>query len=152
MLSLLTENKTASMGATAIVTGVVLLLSASTVDTGPVDNDEGSDIQLARIKKRRALLAAGGSIMSLGVFAQVYDQYTRFKSSDRSLSSSQMSPSELSKFQERVSVAAAKLRTSMAESSGTDLSSRGPGAGEESAAELAARASAQISYFIQNYS
>lgn len=156
-MSLLTENKVASVGAAAIVTGVVLLLSASAIDTGAVANDDGSEVQLANINKRKTILALGGSIMSIGVLAQVYDQYTRFKSSSTSLSSSsqyrsssEMSPAELSRFQDRVSAAAAKLRKSIAETSGK------PGLSSiqdnESAAELAARASAQISSFIQNYS
>lgn len=163
MLKLLTQNKTASIGAAAIVTGVVLLLSATTVDTGPVDGDEGSTAQLARMNKKKTLQAVGGSMMSLGVLAQVYDQYTRSKSSgtfsSRSAitSSSEMSPGELRQFQDRVSSAAAKLRRSIAQttksSGGSDLSrDLGPRAGEESSAELAARASAQISSFIQNYS
>lgn len=155
-LSLLTENKVAGVGAAAIVTGVVLLLSASAIDTGAVANDDGSETQLANINKRKTLLALGGSMMSIGVLAQVYDQYTRFKSrrssSSSSLyqSSSEMSPAELSRFQDRVSAAAAKLRKSIAESSRKPGSSSVPQT--ESAAELAARASAQISSFIQNYS
>lgn len=151
-ISLLTENKVASVGAAAIVTGVVLLLSASAIDTGAVANDDGSEIQMANINKRKTLLALGGSIMSIGVLAQVYDQYTRrFKSSSRSSSSSsEMSPAELSRFQDRVSAAAAKLRKSIAETSGNPGLSSVPET--ESAAELAARASAQISSFIQNYS
>ena len=162
MLSLLTENKIASIGAAAIVTGVVILLSASAVNTGPIDSDDGSQ-QLANINKRKTLQSVGGSLLSVGILAQVYDQYTRFTSSGRSSSSSQyrssseMSPAELSRFQDRVSVAAAKLRKSIAESNkgmgsssnATNSSSR---LGQESAAELAARASAQISSFIQNYS
>lgn len=149
--SLLTENKVASVGAAAIVTGVVLLLSASAIDTGAVANDDGSEIQLANINKRKTLLALGGTIMSIGVLAQVYDQYTRFKSSSRSSSSSsEMSPAELSRFQDRVSAAAAKMRKSIAETSGKPGLSSIPE--NESAAELAARASAQISSFIQNYS
>lgn len=92
-LSLLTDNKVASVGAAAIVTGVVLLLSASAIDTGAVDNDSGSEVQLANINKRKTLFALGGSIMSIGVLAQVYDQYTRFKSSSRSSSSSSQYPS-----------------------------------------------------------
>lgn len=156
-MSLLTENKVASVGAAAIVTGVVLLLSASAIDTGAVDNDDGSEIQLANINKRKTLLALGGSIMSIGILAQVYDQYTRFKSSSRSSSSSsqyrsssEMSPDELSRFQDRVSSAAAKLRKSIAETSGNPGLSSIPET--ESTAELAARASAQLSSFIQNYS
>lgn len=155
-LSLLTDNKVASLGAAAIVTGVVLLLSASAIDTGAVDNDDGSEAQLANINKRKTLLALGGSMMSIGVLAQVYDQYTRFKSSSRSSSSSQyrssseMSPAELSRFQDRVSAAAAKLRKSIAQAS--DNGMQGSSLATESAAELAARASAQISSFIQNYS
>lgn len=156
MLSLLTENKIASIGAAAMVAGVVLLLSASAVDTEPTDDDDGSTTQLANVNKKKTLLALGGSILSVGVLAQVYDQYTRFTSPGRSLSSSQyrssseMSPQELSRFQDRVSAAAAKLRRSIAQTSdeGTISSSLK----EESAAELAARASAQISSFIQNYS
>lgn len=159
MLNLVTENKIASAGAAAILTGVVLVLSASTVDTGPADNDDGSEIQLANIKKRKTLLALGGSILSIGILAQVYDQYTRFKSGTgfrSSSSSAQMSPAELSRFQDRVSAAAAKLRKSIADTSGNpggelDLDWDGAESGE-SAAELAARASAQISSFIQNYS
>ncbi|CAM9104552.1 unnamed protein product [Ectocarpus sp. 8 AP-2014] len=155
MLSLLTENKIASVGAVAMVTGVVLLLSASAVDTGPGDDDDGSTAQVANVRKKKSLLALGGSILSLGVLAQVYDQYTRFTSKGRSLSSSQyrsssqMSPQELHRFQDRVSAAAAKLRKSIARTPDDGLtSSRLP---QESAAELAARASAQISSFIQNY-
>ncbi|CAM9091181.1 unnamed protein product [Ectocarpus sp. 12 AP-2014] len=156
MMSLVTENKIASAGAAAIITGVVLLLSASTVDTGPVDNDDGSDIQLANIKKRKTILALGGSVLSIGILAQVYDQYTRFSAGrgfGSSASSAQMSPAELSRFQDRVSAAAAKLRKSIAETSGQPGNDLAPGVdGGESAAELAARASAQISSFIQNYS
>jgi len=166
MLSLLTENKIASIGAAAIVTGVVILLSASAVNTGPIDSDDGSQ-QLANINKRKTLEAVGGSLLSVGILAQVYDQYTRFTSSGRSSSSSQyrsssqMSPAELSRFQDRVSVAAAKLRKSIAESSDKGMGSSSnmgnamkssSSLGQESAAELAARASAQISSFIQNYS
>lgn len=149
MLSLLTENKIASIGAAAIVTGVVLLLSASAIDTDSVDD-------AAQTKKKKTLQAVGGSILSVGVLAQVYDQYTRSTSSDRSLSSSlyrsssEMSPAELSRFQDRVSAAAAKLRRSIAQTSDKHMSSSS--VGQESAAELAARASAQISSFIQNYS
>ena len=157
-LSLLTDNKVASLGAAAIVTGVVLLLSASAIDTGALDNDDGSEVQLANINKRKTLFALGGSIMSIGVLAQVYDQYTRFKSSSGSSSSSsqyrsssEMSPAELSRFQDRVSAAAAKLRKSIAQSSDHRVHSSGSPE-TESAAELAARASAQISSFIQNYS
>lgn len=157
-MSLLTDNKVASIGAAAIVTGVVLLLSATAIDTGAVDNDDGREVQLANINKRKTLLALGGSMVSIGVLAQVYDQYTRSKSSGRSsssssqyLSSSEMSPAELSRFQDRVSAAAAKLRKSIAQAS--DDGMRGSSSlGTESAAELAARASAQISSFIQNYS
>ena len=151
MLRLLTENKLASIGAAAMVTGVVLLLSASAVDT---DNESAE--QLANVNKKKTLLALGGSILSVGVLAQVYDQYTRFKSPGGSLSSSQyrssseMSPRELSRFQDRVSAAAAKLRRSMAQTSNESM--RSSGLKQESAAELAARASAQISSFIQNYS
>lgn len=154
MLSLLIENKVASVGAAAIVTGVVLLLSASAVDT-----DSDGENQAANIKKKNALLASGGSILSIGILAQVYDQYTRRSSSGRSLSSSQyqssseMSPAELSRFQDRVSKAAAKLRRSIAESSTPPSPSMSLNSETgESAAELAARASAQISSFIQNYS
>ena len=156
MLSILTENKLASIGAAAMVTGVVLLLSASAVDTGATDSDDGSTAQLANANKKRTLLALGGSILSVGVLAQVYDQYTRFTAPGRSLSSSQyrssseMSPQELSRFQDRVSAAAAKLRRSIAQTS--DEGMRSSGLEQESAAELAARASAQISSFIQNYS
>ncbi|CAM9102221.1 unnamed protein product [Ectocarpus sp. 12 AP-2014] len=176
MLSLLTltENKIASIGAAAMVTGVILLVSASAIDTGPVDDDDdGISEQEANIRKKNTLLGLGESILSIGVLAQVYDQYTRFKkrgntSSSSSLyrSSSEMSPAELSRFQDRVSEAAAKLRRSIAQtpasrpsggisnSSSISSSNRGSSSrpGEESAAELAARASAQISSFIQNYS
>lgn len=155
MLSLLTENKTASIGAAAIVTGVVILLSASAVDTGPSEDQEDN------IAKKKVLQSVGASLLSIGILAQVYDQYTRYTSSSgRSSSSaayrsaSQMSPAELSRFQERVSVAAAKLRKSIAQSSensGKAIESSSS-LGQESAAELAARASAQISSFIQNYS
>ena len=153
MLTLLIENKVASVGAAAIVTGVVCLLSASAVDT-----DSEGENQAANIKKKNALLAAGGTILSMGILAQVYDQYTRRSSSGRSLSSSQyassseMSPAELSRFQDRVSQAAAKLRRSIANSSPSPDSSMSSSETRESAAELAARASAQISAFIQNYS
>lgn len=156
MLSFLTENKLASIGAVAMVAGIAILLSASAVDTGPIDDDEGSAEQLANINKRKTLLALGGSILSVGVLAQVYDQYTRFTSSGKSLSSSQyrssseMSPAELSRFQDRVSAAAGKLRRSIEHTSDGDKGSAS--LGQESAAELAARASAQISSFIQNYS
>ncbi|CAN0249569.1 unnamed protein product [Ectocarpus sp. 6 AP-2014] len=156
MLSLLTENKLASIGAAAMVTGVVLLLSASAVDTEATESDDGSTEQLANANKKKTLLALGGSILSLGVLAQVYDQYTRYTSPGSSFSSSQyrssseMSPQELSRFQDRVSAAAAKLRRSMAQTSNQSV--RSSGLEEESAAELAARASAQISSFIQNYS
>lgn len=173
MLRLLTENKLASVGAAAMVTGVVLLLSASAVDT---ESDDGSAAQLANVNKKKTLLALGGSILSVGVLAQVYDQYTRFASPGRSLSSSQylsasqyrkpsqyraapqrhsspeMSPRELSAFQDRVSSAAAKLRRSIAQTSDQGMRSSGSGMKEETTAELAARASAQISSFIQNYS
>lgn len=152
-LSLLTENKIASVGAGAIVTGFIILLSASTIDTGPMENEDGGDVQLANISKKKTLMALGGSVMSMGVLAQVYDQYTRrFKSSGRS--SSQMSPAELSRFQDRVSEAAAKLRKSIAETTGESQNSSPlmDGGQKESAAELAARASAQISSFIQTYS
>lgn len=155
-MNLVTENKIASVGAAAILTGVVLLLSTSTVDTGAVDNDDGSEIQLANIKKRKTLLCLGGSILSIGILAEVYDQYTRFKSgtgSRSSSSSAQMSPAELSRFQDRVSAAAAKLRKSIANDAGSDLGLDFAGTeGGESAAEHAARASAQISSFIQNNS
>ncbi|CAN0534595.1 unnamed protein product [Ectocarpus sp. 8 AP-2014] len=156
MLSLLTENKLASIGAAAMVTGVVLLLSASAVDTEATENDDGSTQHLANVNKKKTLLALGGSILSLGVLAQVYDQYTRYTSSGRIFSSSQyrssseMSPRELSRFQDRVSAAAAKLRRNIAQTS--DEGVRSSGLEQESAAELAARASAQISSFIQNYS
>ena len=148
-LDLLTENKVASLGAAAIVTGVVMLLSASTVDTAPMDGDDDGEMQLSNVKKKKTLMTIGGSIMSIGILAQVYDQYMRFNSSS-ALSSSQMSPAELSKFQDRVSAAAAKLRRSIEDKSSENLP--GPGLEEESAAELAARASAQISSFIQEYS
>lgn len=160
-MSLLTENKIASVGAAAMVTGVVILLSASAVDTGPIDDDDDSDTQMANIEKKKTLLAMGGTIMSVGILAQVYDQYTRrFKSSSsfKMSSSSEMSPAELSKFQERVSTAAAKLRRSIAQTSdkgmprGMDMGMDRGSKSTESAAELAARASAQISSFIQNYS
>lgn len=166
MLSLLTENKVASIGGVAIVTGVVLMLSASSVDTGPVPNDEAGMIQLSNINKRKTLMAIGGSVMSLGVLAQVYDQYTRFRSSSSSgFSSSQMSPAELHRFQDRVSSAAEKLRRSIRDTPDVDYGtirdsasktrfspSSSSSARQESASELAARASAQISSFIQNYS
>lgn len=154
-LSLLTENKIASVGAVAIVTGVVILISASTIDDGPVEGDMGSEIQSSNIGKKKTLQAVGGSLMSMGVLAQVYDQFTRYKgrgsalSSSQYNSSSQMSPAELSRFQDRVSAAAAKLRRSIDQ---TPAASRRASPRKESAAELAARASAQISSFIQNYS
>lgn len=168
-MSLLTENKIASVGAAAIVTGVVILLSASAVDTEPIDDDtdddDSSDTQMANIEKKKTLLAMGGTIMSIGILAQLYDQYTRRLKSSSSFkmsSSSEMSPAELSKFQERVSTAAAKLRRSIAQTSdkgmpkdmgmGMDMGMDMGSKSTESAAELAARASAQISSFIQNYS
>jgi cell division protein YceG involved in septum cleavage len=149
-LSLLTENKIASVGAVAIVTGVVILISASAIDA-----ETPSDDQASNISKKKTLLAVGGSLMSMGVLAQVYDQFTRYKgrgsalSSSQYNSSSQMSPAELSRFQDRVSAAAAKLRRSIGSESSRRAS---PSPRKESAAELAARASAQISSFIQNYS
>lgn len=158
-LSLLTENKIASVGAVAIVTGVVILISASSIDAGPVEGDVGSEIQSSNISKKKTLLAVGGSLMSMGVLAQVYHQFTRYRgggsalSSSRYNSSSQMSPAELSRFQDRVSAAAAKLRRSIDQAPGASRSASRPSSPrKESAAELAARASAQISSFIQNYS
>ncbi|CAM9208471.1 unnamed protein product [Pylaiella littoralis] len=160
MLQLIVENKIASIGAAAMATGVVLLLSAATVDTGPTDDDEGGT-QVSRTNKKRTLLAVGGSMMSVGVLASVYDQYTRrmspgtISSSSLLRPSSQMSPRELRDFQDRVSTAAAKLRRSLAETDRATKGGRGDGVlggRKESAAELAARASAQISSFIRNYS
>lgn len=150
MLSLVNENKMASAGAAAMVTGVILLLSASTIDSEP-----DGVVSAEKTKKKKTLLALGGSLMSLGVLAGVYDQYTR-RSKSAGGSSSQMSPAELSRFQDRVSAAAAKLRRSLHEKSSSPSSlppSKSYGSSEtESAAELAARASAQISSFIQQYS
>lgn len=149
-LSLLTENKVASVGAVAIVTGIVILISVSAIDVENPNEDQSSNIS-----KKKTLAAVGGSLMSVGVLAQVYDQFTRYKgkgsalSSSQYNSSSQMSPAELSRFQDRVSAAAAKLRRSIGSESSRRAS---PSPRKESAAELAARASAQISSFIQNYS
>ena len=154
-LSLLTENKIASVGAVAIVAGVVIFISASGIDIGPVEDDAGGEIQSSNINKKKTLCVVGGSLVSVGVLAQVYDRYTRSKSSGGALSSSQynsssqMSPAELSRFQDRVSAAAARLRRSIDHT--PDVRSREMPK-KESAAELAARASAQISSFIQNYS
>lgn len=152
MLSLLNENKMASAGAAAMVTGVILLLSASTIDSEP-----DGVVSEEKAKKKKTLLALGGSLMSLGVLAGVYDQYTR-RSKSAGGSSSQMSPAELSRFQDRVSAAAAKLRKSLHQKSSSpspmssESSSSYGSSDTESAAELAARASAQISSFIQQYS
>ncbi|CAM9214110.1 unnamed protein product [Ectocarpus sp. 4 AP-2014] len=74
-------------------------------------------MQLSNISKKKTLMAVGGSIMSIGILAQVYGQYTRFKSSGRFSSSSEISPAELSRFQDRVSAATAKLRRSIAQTS-----------------------------------
>ncbi len=150
-LSLLTENKVASVGAVAIVTGIVILISASAIDVETPSEDQSSNIS-----KKKTLATVGGSLMSIGVLAQVYDQFTRYKARGSALSSSQynssshMSPAELSRFQDRVSAAAARLRRGLASQS-KSRASPSPRR-KESAAELAARASAQISSFIQNYS
>lgn len=85
------------------------LLSASAVDTGATDNDDGSSAQLTNVNKKKPLLAWGGSILSVGVLAQVYDQYTRFTFPGRSFSSSQYRSSS------EMSAAAAKLRRSSAQ-------------------------------------
>ena len=141
MLSLIKDNKLASTGGVAIVLGLVLIISGSTVKVDDVDSTGA--------KKKQTLMALGGSFISIGVLVEVYDQYTRRYSGSAS-SSSQMSSSDLASFQERVAAAATNLRKSMEESSGS--SSYSSSAPAESASELAARASAQICSFIQNYS
>lgn len=141
-LDLITDNKLASSAAVAVTLGVILLVSASAMPSVDDNGDENG--------KKKALNGVGGSVLALGIVAGVYDQYMRkfgggaFSSSEMS----EMSPSDLASFQERVAAAAANLRKSMEEASSGSSSF----AGEESSAELAARASAQISSFIQNYS
>lgn len=148
-LSLLLENKIASGGGLAIVLGFVLVLSASTVKIS-------EETEKADHKKKRTLMALGGSVMSLGVLLQVYDQYTRrygVPGSSSQLSSSSMSSADLASFQQRVATAASNLRRSMESSSSSYQSSPSSShASGESAADLAARASAQISSFMNNYS
>ncbi len=157
MLSLITDNKLASSGAAAVTIGVIFLVCAATTQT--VD-EQGNDDAKA-MSKKQSCNAIGGSLVALGIVVGLYDQYCRRSggggSSSFDLSSSEMSSADLADFQDRVAAAAANLRRSMDEASRnknprsgrSSYQSRG---GEPSSAELAARASAQISSFIQNYS
>lgn len=146
MFTLITDNKLASSGVVTVAVGVILLLSASTI---PKLDAKGND-DTESASKKRALNAIGGSLLAVGLLMGIFDQYTRrFGRDDLSsfdLSSSEMSSADLESFQKRVADAASNLRKSM-----EDASARSS-YGEESSAELAARASAQISSFIQNYS
>lgn len=133
-LDMIKENKISSVGGVAIVFGLILIVSGSTVKVDS-DTKEGSS-------KKRTLMALGGTMISVGVLAAVFEQFTKRTSNSESLSSS-----ELASFQERVSAAANNLRKSIEEQSSSSKMREM----DESTSELAARASAQISSFIQNY-
>jgi hypothetical protein len=147
MLSLITDNKLASAGAAASIVGVILLVSASTLPKLDKDGNDNAS--------KKTLNAIGGSLLALGIVVGLFDQYTRRfgggSLSSFDMSSSEMSSADLESFQERVAAAASSLRRSMEDSSSSGMSNKSH-YGEESSAELAARASAQISSFIQNYS
>ena len=128
------DNKISSAGGVAIVVGLVLIVSGSTVQVDK-DTKEGAS-------KKRTLMALGGTVISVGILAAVFGQYTKRTSSPAPLSSS-----ELASFQERVAATAKNLRKSIED----QTSSSTMGDMQESTSELAARASAQISSFIQNY-
>ena len=149
MFQLLIDNKLASAGGASAIVGVILLIVASTVHSGPVDGDVDQKKEMMYAKKKKTLCAIGGALLALGVLAGAFDQYTKRSGSDDlssfDLSSSEMSSADLESFQERVAAAASNLRKSMEEASSSAMH-------QESSAELAARASAQISSFIQNYS
>lgn len=149
MFKLLIDNKLASAGGASTIVGVILLIVASTTSSGPVDGDVDQKKEMMYARKKKTLFAIGGALLALGVLAGGFDQYTK-RSVDRDLSSfdlssSEMSSADLESFQERVAAAASNLRKSMEEASSSAMH-------EDSSAELAARASAQISSFIQNYS
>ena len=149
MFQLLINNKLASAGGASAIVGVILLIVASTVHSGPVEGDVDMKKEKMYASKKRTLCAIGGALLALGVLAGGFDQYTKRSGggnlSSFDLSSSEMSSADLESFQERVAVAASNLRKSMENASSSAHSG-------ESSAELAARASAQISSFIQNYS
>lgn len=149
MLSLLIDNKLATSGAAASIVGVILLISAATIPT----IDEQGVTDESTLAKKKTLSTVGGSLLALGVLVGLFDQYQRRfgggSLSSFDMSSSEMSSADLESFQDRVAAAASSLRKSMEDASPSSSSSYGGG---ESSAELAARASAQISSFIQNYS
>lgn len=149
MFQLLISNKLASAGGAFAIIGVILLIVASTVPSGPVEGDIDMEKEKMHSMKKKNMVSIGGSLLVLGVLITGVDQYTKRTGegelSSFDLSSSEMSSADLESFQERVAAAASNLRKSMEDAS----SSAQYG---ESSAELAARASAQISSFIQNYS
>ena len=149
MFKLIIENKLASAGGASAVVGVILLIVASTVHSGPVNGDVDQKKEKMYASKKKTLCAIGGALLALGFLAGAFDQYTRRSGvgdlSSFDFTSSDMSSADLESFQERVAAAASNLRKSMEEASSS-------ASHQESSAELAARASAQISSFIQNYS
>lgn len=154
MLSLLVENKIASAGGVLTLVGIILLVVGAQVPTGEVEGDIDQVQEKANNSKKMTLNGVGGALVSTGSLLLAYFAYTKFKggssSSSFDMSSSEMSSSDLESFQERVAAAASNLRRSMEEASASSSSSYAQSG--ESSAELAARASAQISSFIQNYS
>ena len=135
---LLLENKFSSGGALFFTVGLVVTVYAKSIDA---DTEEGAS-------SRKTTTTIGMLLMGLGATLVAGEQGMRKFGSSSSSLASPMSSSDLEDFQERVSKAAANLRKSMADSpSASSMMDT-----NKSSAELAARASAQISSFIQNYS
>lgn len=147
-VEMITENKITSVGALVLAAGLVTILYASTINVSAVDGDvDGLLAEQAKKSKKTACLL-GASLVSVGVILGVGEQAMRKFGSSSSSLSSPMSSSDLADFQDRVSKAAANLRESMADTPSASSMMDD----HKSSAELAARASAQISSFIQNYS
>lgn len=136
--SVISENKLAAAGTTAIVLGMILIASGAGVKVDE-ETKEGAS-------KKKTLMSLGGSVVAVGVLHIVADQYLRRTSSAEPLASAEMSSTDLLDFQARVAAAAENLRSGMEE-----VAVEATEEVAESSSELAARASAQISSFIQNY-
>ena len=135
---LLLENKFSSAGVFVATVGIIVTIAGK---AGGSDDEESA-------KKSKTMTMMGMALLGLGGAMIVGEQaMKKFGKSSSSLSSP-MSSSDLADFQDRVSKAAANLRRSMADTP----SSSSMMDNQNSSAELAARASAQISSFIQNYS
>ena len=145
---IITENKITSVGALALAAGLVTILYASTINTSPVEGDVDGLLEEQSQKSKKTACLVGASLISLGVILGVGEQAMRKFGSSSSILSSPMSSSDLADFQDRVSKAAANLRQTMSETPSASSMMDD----HKSSAELAARASAQISSFIQNYS